>query len=163
MTISPPKRLHLSTIVIISSTEGTPSKKWHERIIVVPYSLQALLIFFPVSFGASISRSAKEAPARIAASSFTSASSQVPLPSPATLQVATSGVSEAENRVSISFSSRGQRSSLISAIPIAGRPFSRISRISSRLWCCMVVQIIFLQMWDQIMLSRQVLSLQMSD
>ena len=48
--------------------------------------------------------------------SFSSASSQVPFPSSTTRQVATSGVSEEENKYSISSILSGHLSNLISAI-----------------------------------------------
>ena len=131
-TISPPNFLHFSAVWRRVSSEGTPWKKWHERIMVVPNSLQALLRRFPISLGASISRSTKAAPASIAFLSLASASSHVPLPSPATRQVAIKGVSELENSSSIPSKSSGHRSSRISAIWIVGELFSRRSKISSR-------------------------------
>ena len=158
--ISAPYRKQRARVSCRPFSSGVPLKSWKERMSVVPHSRQSFWKRRLYSGGASISRSAKRAPACTAIVRRRSASSKVTveagteaveadiLPSPPEAsagsgqavprQVAISGMSVWAKSSSIALSLSRQRSRRISAISRDGRS----AIISSYVLFCKQVQII---------------------
>ena len=141
--MSAPNAKHFSVSALRASRESVPVKSWYERTRTVPHSRVSLRIRFDIMAGASISRSAKAAPAWMAVMSLDSASCAALVSNflsscfcsassaanfsliSLTRHVATSGTSDVEKSSSVSSWVRVHLSRRISAISIS--PLARMS------------------------------------